>query len=121
MMGARTHLFIACVFAASGVGLWAYATHGGYGSAAIAAQMLLIHAAALVGLTAVRTQGLMADKAGFWLASALALGVALFGADLALRSIAGARLFAMASPLGGMLMMGAWLGLGVTALLTRRR
>jgi uncharacterized membrane protein YgdD (TMEM256/DUF423 family) len=116
MTGARIHLVIAGLFGAAGVGLWAWGTHAGQASASIGAQMLLIHAAAIVALTAARQVGLLPMRAGAWLILALALGVALFAGDLALRAMAGQRLFPMASPLGGILMMVSWLGLGLSAL-----
>ncbi len=121
MTSIRIHLFIASLFGAAGTGLWAAATHAaGGGSAAIGAQMLLIHAAAIIGLGAARANGLLPERLGGWLVSTLALGVALFAGDLALRGLAGVRLFPMASPLGGVLMIASWLGLAVSALVGRR-
>ncbi|MCX7325132.1 MAG: hypothetical protein NTZ14_12015 [Hyphomicrobiales bacterium] len=63
MTASRIHLAVACVFGSCGVGLWAWATHAGQPSAAIAAQMLLIHAAAIIGLTAARNGGLLPGRA----------------------------------------------------------
>ncbi len=120
MTASRIHLAIACVFGACGVGLWAWATHAGQPSAAIAAQMMLIHAAAIIGLTAARKGGLLPGRAATVLVSILAFGVLLFAGDLAVRAIGGQRLFPMASPIGGMLMMAAWLGLAATPFLQRR-
>jgi uncharacterized membrane protein YgdD (TMEM256/DUF423 family) len=115
------HLAIAGGFGAAGVGLWAASTHSGATSAIIAAQMLLMHAAAIAGLTACRKGGLMHDTLARYAISGLILGVTLFGVDLALRGLAGTKLFAMASPAGGMIMMGAWLAIAVSALLAPRR
>jgi uncharacterized membrane protein YgdD (TMEM256/DUF423 family) len=120
MTAARIHLCIACLFGAAGVALWAWATHAGQPSATIAAQMLLIHAAAIVALTAAREAGLLHQRAAIFLVSVLALGVLLFASDLAVRAMSGQRLFPMASPIGGMLMMAAWLGLALTPFLARR-
>jgi uncharacterized membrane protein YgdD (TMEM256/DUF423 family) len=121
MIHPQTHLVIACLFGAAGVALWAYATHAvGPGSATIAAQMLLIHAGAIIALVAVRGQGLVPQRLSGWLTTVLALGVALFSVDLALRGVSGTRLFPMASPLGGVLMIGAWLGLAVSAVFRPR-
>lgn len=115
----RLHLLLAGVFGAAGVGLWAFAVHAGQPSAAIAAQMLLIHAAALAGLSAARRAGLLPERAGGLAVTALACGAALFAGDLALRALAGARLFPMASPLGGAAMMASWLAIGLMGALKR--
>ncbi|MCU0885689.1 MAG: DUF423 domain-containing protein [Beijerinckiaceae bacterium] len=119
MTASQVHLMIAGLFGALGVGLWAYATHAGQPSGAIAAQMLLIHAGALVALTAARRADLLPGRAAVFLISVLAFGVILFSGDLAMRALAGQRLFPMASPLGGVLMMAGWLGLAVLPLLRR--
>lgn len=120
MTAARLHLAIACLFGACGVALWAWATHAGQPSATIAAQMLLIHAGAIVALTVARKAGLLHQRLAIALVSFLALGVLLFAGDLAMRAISGQRLFAMASPLGGVLMIMAWLGLSLTPFLVKR-
>jgi uncharacterized membrane protein YgdD (TMEM256/DUF423 family) len=116
----RIHLAIACLFGAGGVALWAWATHAGQPSATIAAQMLLIHAAAIIALTAAREAGLLHRRAAMFLISALALGALLFAGDLTARAMSGQRLFPMASPIGGMLMIVSWLGLVVTPFLIKR-
>ncbi len=120
MTASRIHLAVSCLFGALGVALWAYATHAGQPSAAIAAQMLLIHAAAIMALTVARKSGLLHERAAMFLVSGLAFGVILFAGDLALRAMAGSKLFPMASPLGGILMIASWLGLAITPFLTRR-
>lgn len=115
------HIAIAALFGAAGTALWASATHAaGGGSAAIAAQMLLIHAGAIIALAAARHAGLLHGRLAAALTSILAFGVALFSADLALRGLAGQRLFPMASPLGGVLMIVAWLGVAVSAFVRPR-
>jgi uncharacterized membrane protein YgdD (TMEM256/DUF423 family) len=121
MTAAHIHLMIASLFGAAGVGLWAVSTHSGATSAVIAAQMLLIHAAAIAGLTSCRKGGLLHDAVARHALSGLILGVALFSGDLALRGLAGAKLFPMAGPVGGMVMMVAWVALAASALLAQRR
>jgi uncharacterized membrane protein YgdD (TMEM256/DUF423 family) len=117
----RAHLAIAALFGAAGTILWASATHAaGGGSAAIGAQMLLIHAGAITALVAARSGGLLPERLATWLTSLLAVGVALFSADLGLRGLATQRLFPMASPLGGVMMIVAWLGLAFAPFLGRR-
>jgi uncharacterized membrane protein YgdD (TMEM256/DUF423 family) len=120
MTSAKVHLVIAAIFGAAGVALWAWATHAGQPSGAIAAQMLLIHAGAVIALTSARAAGLLPGWAAMFV-SALIVGVMLFSGDLAMRALVGQRLFPMASPLGGVLMIAAWLGLGAAALFARGR
>ncbi len=48
---------------------------------------------------------------GGWL-----LGSLLFAGDIALRALAGQRLFPMAAPTGGSLLIAAWLAFAVAAL-----
>jgi uncharacterized membrane protein YgdD (TMEM256/DUF423 family) len=118
---ARLLAALAALFAASGVGLWAHATHAGATSAVIAAQMLLIHGVALLALLAARETGLVPRRFGALAMGLLVAGVTLFAADLALRAYAGERLFPMASPLGGVLMIVGWVALAVGALVAGRR
>ncbi len=73
------------------------------------ALILVVHAGALLGLTARAAKN--AAGARLWLASALAiaLGAALFSADVALLTLRGARLFPFAAPTGGSAMILGWL------------
>ena len=48
--------------------------------------------------------------------SLLALGAILFGGDIALRALAGIRLFPMAAPAGGMILIAGWLALAAGGL-----
>lgn len=100
---------------AAGVALSAYAAHAEGGNLGTAAQFLLFHAPALlvIGLAA---RGQIVVIAGF----ALALGVALFAGDLAMRAFAGQRLFPMAAPAGGSLLIVSWLGIAAGAFFERR-
>ncbi len=101
---------IAALMGATGVALWAASSHGGAPNLQIAAQMLLIHAAAIPGVTACRKQGLIHDGLASLAVSALILGVILFAADLWTRARLGERLFPMAAPLGGVLTIAGWTG-----------
>jgi uncharacterized membrane protein YgdD (TMEM256/DUF423 family) len=111
------HLLLASLMGACGVGLAALASHAGEANIAIAAQFLLIHAAGVLGFTACRKQQLVHNGIGSWAASVLILGTALFAADLVIRARLGTRLFPFAAPLGGGLMILAWLMAGVSVLL----
>lgn len=98
------------LFGACGIAAAAGAAHvaGGERLQSVAL-ILLVHAAALLGLTSRARNG--APGAAMWLASALALclGAALFSADVALLTLRGARLFPMAAPTGGTIMIFGWL------------
>jgi uncharacterized membrane protein YgdD (TMEM256/DUF423 family) len=103
----------AALMGAGGVVLAAASTHAGGGDLGrTASEFLILHAAALVGVaanarsaTGSRTLRLVAVGA------ALALGTLLFSGDLASRAFAGAKLFPFAAPVGGSLMILAWLTL----------
>jgi uncharacterized membrane protein YgdD (TMEM256/DUF423 family) len=123
----KLHLLIAGLFGAIGVALLAAGAHsgganaGGAANVTLAGQMLLFHAPAIVAATAARRAGLLADRAARLALFVLILGAALFAGDLALRGLAGTRLFAMASPAGGIGLIVGWLGLGLSALPVPRR
>ncbi|MGL4242380.1 MAG: DUF423 domain-containing protein, partial [Beijerinckiaceae bacterium] len=95
MTASRIHILLAALMGAAGVALWAAAAHRGGPSAVTAAQMLLVHAAAVLGLTACRKQGLTADRLTSVAASALILGAILFSSDIPARAFLGAGLFPM--------------------------
>jgi uncharacterized membrane protein YgdD (TMEM256/DUF423 family) len=112
----RSLAVLAALMGASGVALAAAAVHVDGGELARAASLFLIlHAAALVAVSAHRA-GLWPSVAGF----ALALGTILFAADLAARAFLGARLFPYAAPIGGSTMIVAWLALAVAFALAPR-
>jgi uncharacterized membrane protein YgdD (TMEM256/DUF423 family) len=109
MNAARIHILLAALMGASGVALWAIAAHRGGPSLATAAQMLLLHAVAVIALTAARKQGLVETRIARIAITILILGVALFSGDITARAFLGGGLFAMAAPLGGSLMILGWL------------
>jgi uncharacterized membrane protein YgdD (TMEM256/DUF423 family) len=104
-----------------GVALSAMAAHLPGGELlANAANMLLFHAPAFLALAALRGTGPRGVLAFATLA--LAIGLALFAGDLASRVMLGDRLFAMAAPTGGSLMILGWAGIlvaGVARLMRR--
>jgi uncharacterized membrane protein YgdD (TMEM256/DUF423 family) len=93
---------------AAGVGLAAAAAHlSGEPSAAIAANFLLFHAAALLAITALnaaRPHPLLL-VAGFL----MVIGAVLFSGDLALRAFAALRLIPMGAPAGGIILILGWI------------
>ncbi|MGL4637789.1 MAG: DUF423 domain-containing protein [Beijerinckiaceae bacterium] len=117
MTGSRIHLLLATLMGASGVMLWAYAAHSTSGSSLVtAAQFLLIHAIAVVGLTACRKQGLLHNRSANLAMAGLILGCILFSGDLAARALLGGGLFPMAAPSGGILLIAGWLAAAISAL-----
>lgn len=117
MTASRVHVMLAALMGAAGVALWAMAAHRGGPTAVTAAQMLLLHAGAALGVTACRKLGLLQDRLSSLATSALILGAVLFSADLATRAFGGSGLFPMAAPAGGLLMIGAWALVAIAALL----
>lgn len=114
-MPSRLLIFASGICGAAGVALAAVAAHGGFANVSVAATFLLAHAPAFLAI------GLIGFNAPLrWAAAVLAAGVALFSCDLAVRDLADDRLFAMAAPAGGFMMMLGWLGIAVAAFLPRR-
>lgn len=100
---------------AAGVGFSAYAAHAGGTNVGTAATMLLMHAPLFVALGLVARGRML--LAGGWI---VLLGLALFAGDLLLRHYAGSRLFPMAAPTGGFLMIGGWLAVAASILFGSR-
>jgi uncharacterized membrane protein YgdD (TMEM256/DUF423 family) len=102
---------------ACGVGL---AAAGAHVSASplltTAANFLLMHAAATLALAAL---ALASPRRGGWFlcgAVLFLLGGFLFCGDLAVRALAGVRLFPMAAPVGGSLLILGWLTTAIAAI-----
>jgi uncharacterized membrane protein YgdD (TMEM256/DUF423 family) len=106
---------LAALMGASGVVLAALSTHAEGGELGrMGAMFLLLHAAALVGIAShVRTADWRTARALLVVAAALALGTLLFAGDLTARAFAGGRLFPMAAPGGGTLMILSWIALAI--------
>jgi uncharacterized membrane protein YgdD (TMEM256/DUF423 family) len=82
-----------------------------------ASQFLMLHAAAGLALAALAASVLERPR---WLrnaAFALQAGVLLFSCDLAARAFINARLFPMAAPIGGSLIIVSWLAIAAWAFL----
>jgi uncharacterized membrane protein YgdD (TMEM256/DUF423 family) len=111
----RFLIFLAGICGALGVLLSAVAAHGRSPDTATAATFLAVHAPVFLVI------GMVAFNAVIrWSAAILFVGVALFAADMASRDFLDDRLFAMAAPAGGFLMIVGWLGVAVSALFRRR-
>jgi uncharacterized membrane protein YgdD (TMEM256/DUF423 family) len=118
----KAPIVLAGATGAGGVILAAVSAHLATGTGLeSAAYMLLFHAAAILGATAALQQGLLwRPLAGVALTAWLAGGI-LFSGDLALRALAGHRLFPMAAPSGGTLLISGWVLLAVAAMLSGMR
>jgi uncharacterized membrane protein YgdD (TMEM256/DUF423 family) len=101
---------------ALGVALSAAAAHrADLPNLGTAANMLLFHAPAFLALS-MATGNKVRSIASFTLLA----GLALFVADLLARAYFGSRLFPMAAPTGGILLIAGWLGISFSALLDKK-
>lgn len=116
-MAVAIFLVLAGLMGAGGIILAAAGAHAaaGAGLDTSAAYMLLFHAAALVGGAALLQQGVLWRPLMVVVLAAWVLGATLFSGDLALRAFAGHRLFAMAAPSGGIILIAGWLALAAAA------
>jgi uncharacterized membrane protein YgdD (TMEM256/DUF423 family) len=80
-----------------------------------AADMLLFHAAAVVGGAALAQQGLLWRPLALLVLAAWVLGAVLFSGDIAMRAFTAHRLFPLAAPSGGFILIAAWLALAIAA------
>jgi len=110
-------LLLAGLMGAGGIMLAAAGAHAHAAAAtsASAGHMLLFHAAAVVGGVALLRQGVVWRPLLILALAGWVLGAALFSGDLALRAFTGHRLFAMAAPAGGIILIAAWLALAAAA------
>jgi len=116
-------ILIACagLMGASGVALAAKAAHTGDASLLQpASMMLLFHACAVLGTLALAERRLIHSRIGLVAAIGFVVAAALFSGDLVMRQFTGDRLFPMAAPTGGTLLIASWLALTVCALWPRR-
>lgn len=110
-------IILAGLMGAGGVVLAAAGAHAAPNSGLdSAAYMLLFHAAALLGGAGLVQQGLLWRPLALAVLVGWVVGVALFSGDIAMRAFAGHRLFAMAAPTGGVILIVAWLVLVAAAL-----
>jgi len=112
-------IVFAGLMGAAGVVLLAAAAHAAPGAGLDSAgQMLLFHALAAVAVAAALSQGLVFRPLAVAAAIGLIGGAALFSGDIALRAFAGHRLFPMAAPSGGVILIASWITLAVAAMVS---
>jgi uncharacterized membrane protein YgdD (TMEM256/DUF423 family) len=108
---------LAGVMGAAGVILLAAGAHAAPGSGLDSAgQMLLFHAAAVIALASA-LQGLLFRPLALAGAIGFVVGATLFSGDIALRALAGHRLFPMAAPSGGIILIASWLAVTAAAVI----
>jgi uncharacterized membrane protein YgdD (TMEM256/DUF423 family) len=112
-----TLLVLASLMGATGVVLAAAAAHAAPGAGLdSAAYLLLFHAVAVLAAAGLAQQGLLWPPAALAAMTGFVLGGALFAGDVSMRAFAGHRLFPMAAPTGGTILIIAWLALALAAI-----
>jgi uncharacterized membrane protein YgdD (TMEM256/DUF423 family) len=115
-------LIAAGLMGAAGIMLAAAGAHAASGAGLdSAAYMLLFHAAAIIGVAALIAQGALWRPLAMAALIAWMVGAVLFSGDLTLRAFAGHRLFAMAAPSGGIILIAGWLMFAAAAARTLLR
>ena len=108
---------LAGLMGAGGIVLAAAGAHMAPGSGLdSAAYMLLFHAAAVLGGAALMQQSLLWRPLALVVLAGWVLGAALFSGDIAMRAFTAHRLFPMAAPSGGFILIAAWLALAAAAI-----
>jgi len=111
----RPLLALAGLAGALGVALAAAAQHGGFADLAIAANFLLFHAPALIGLSLLPRSRLLTAAT-----AVMVVGLVLFCGDLICLTYLGHSPLPIAAPIGGAALILGWLLLVATAALGRR-
>ncbi len=113
---------LAGLMGAGGIALAAAGAHMAPGAGLdSAAYMLLFHAAAVVGGAALVQQSVLWRPLALVVLAAWVLGAVLFSGDIAMRAFTAHRLFPMAAPSGGMILICAWLALTAAAIVAMVR
>jgi uncharacterized membrane protein YgdD (TMEM256/DUF423 family) len=114
-------IILAGLMGAAGIALAAASAHGSPGAGLDSAgYLLLFHAAAILGGLGVINHGLVSRSVALTALAGFVIGAGLFAGDVAMRAFAGHRLFPMAAPSGGTILIVAWLvlsGAAIAALL----
>ena len=121
-MSSTILIALAGLMGAAGVVLLAAGAHAAPGAGLDSAgQMLLFHAAAVIAAAAALQSGLLFRPLALAAAIGLVLGAVLFSGDIAMRALAGHRLFPYAAPTGGFVLIASWLGVAVAAVIALTR
>jgi uncharacterized membrane protein YgdD (TMEM256/DUF423 family) len=107
---------------AGGVVLLAAAAHAAPGAGLDSAgQILMFHAIALLGAVAASSQGLLARPLAIAAMTGFVVGALLFSGDITLRAFAGQRLFPLAAPSGGIILIVSWLAIAAAGIMAAVR
>lgn len=110
-------LVLAALMGAAGIMLAAAGAHGAPGAGLdSAAYLLLLHAVAVIAAVALTQQDLLWRPLAVAAFAGWILGANLFAGDIAFRAFAGHRLFAMAAPSGGIVLILGWIAFAAAAL-----
>jgi uncharacterized membrane protein YgdD (TMEM256/DUF423 family) len=113
---------VAALMGAAGVALAAAGVHASGGDLAErGALFLLLHAAAALAIAAHVRQPTAPGRALLIVGFVMEAGAALFSAELAQRAFTGERIFPFAAPIGGSMMMLAWVALAALFAMAARR
>ena len=113
----RLFLFFAGVSGAIAMASYAASAHGDHAFLGVVAPILLGHAAAFIGFAVLSAR----SRAVYWAGILVLIGLVLFAGDLILRDLTSNKLFAMAAPIGGTLMIGGWLMTALTAFIPAKK
>ena len=117
----RILVILAAIMGADGVVLAAASAHlPDAPHLASASSMLLFHALAVLAVVALAERGILRFGIGMSAAWGFVVAAGLFVGDLTLQQFAGHKLFPMAAPTGGTLLILSWLAVAVAAAWPRR-
>lgn len=112
---------LAGIMGAAGIMLTAAGAHSKPGVGLDSAgYLLLIHAVAVIAGVLAARQGLVLRPLGLVMLWGFVVGAGLFAADVTMRVYLGTKLFPMAAPTGGMILILAWVVLIPAALMASR-
>lgn len=112
----RLFVFSAGFCGAAAMASYAASAHGDHALLATVAPILLGHAAAFLAFAFLSAR----SRPLYWSAVLILVGVALFAGDLILRDLTGNKLFPMAAPLGGTVMIAGWIMTALSALIPHK-
>src|SRR3978361_1261199 len=113
----RILIILAGVMGADGVILAAASAHQPDAARlASASSMLLFHAPAVLAIVALAERAIVHTRIGIASAFGFVIAASLFAGDLTLRQYAGHRLFPIAAPTGGTLLIVSWLALAAASI-----
>jgi uncharacterized membrane protein YgdD (TMEM256/DUF423 family) len=113
----RLLLFSAGLSGAVAMVSYAASAHGEHALLGVVAPILLGHAAAFLGFSTAANRNRLTGWAGI----VVLFGLIFFAGDLILRDLTGNRLFAMAAPFGGTVLIAGWVLAAIAALIPQKK